>query len=243
MPRFSSRRKYWTGRANSFTHPRKRANHLPPLIRLTRSSGVFHKERKLGSQPSSRVRNSFNDRRLLRPPLVYLETSVLHPSSILFNFIRKKRGDENRWTEFESDSRGGNVFFYYHILDRSSHAVGNWVERKEKKRKGRKSLKGRHSRKTPRGTRVSTSLESERAINHRAANIDWQINPEIGAVILQKRSITIRKMIGLARCGRSAEENSVFDYDQPLFERSFSRLVASKGGGKRGEQNGDSTTN
>lgn len=172
MPRFSSRRKYWTGRTNSFTHPRKRANHLPPLIRLTRSSGVFHKERKLGSQPSSRVRNSFNDRRLLRPPLVYLETSILHPSSILFNFIRK-RGDENRWTEFESDSRGGNVFFYYHILDRSSHAVGNWVERKEKKRKGKEGnhLKGgtveRHpgERECPPPSNPSERLITERLIS------------------------------------------------------------------------------
>lgn len=103
------------------------------------------------------------------------------------------------------------------------------IRLREKRRKGKgrkKSLEERHNRKTPRGTRVSTSLESQRAINHRAANIDWQINPEIEASSRSDQSQS-EKWSALRSVG---EENSVLDYDQPLFERSFSRLVASKGG-------------
>lgn len=93
--------------------------------------------------------------------------------------------------------------------------MGISLEKKKKGEgeKGRKSLKGRHNGKTPRGTRVSTSLESERRL-------------------ITERLISIGKYTPRSRCSdpreaihhnqkndrpgalRSVgEENSVFDYD------------------------------
>lgn len=90
------------------------------------------------------------------------------------------------------------------------------------------------------------SLESERAINHRPVNIDWQINPEIGAIILRSdHPSQSEKMIAVGGIG---EENRSFSItidlplDQPPFSDShFHGWSRSKGEEKRGR--GDSTTN
>lgn len=145
-------------------------NRLPPLIRLTRSSGVFHKER-----------NSLLSRVLVTRLTIVVKISPSstrrHLFSILIrsNSTRKSRGNK-------VDSKVIRIFLLSYPRTFEPRCGNIRLREKRRKGKGRKkSLEERHNGKTPRGTRVSTSLESQRAINHQAANIDWQINPEIEA--------------------------------------------------------------
>lgn len=98
----------------------------------------FPQGAELASQPNSRVRNSFNDR-LLRPPATPRLPADICPPSIVHPILYvRKRKKQNRWTEFESDSRGVT---YFSITIFFEPRCGNKLrEEKERGRGERKEI-------------------------------------------------------------------------------------------------------